>query len=597
MRTRASVPGWLRAPPLAVRLVLVVLVVGGLGWFATAFRVPGQPIAVWWPAAGVSVGALLLARPRERPLVVAALLMGNLLGSLAPDRTGPVTVAGAVILTASSVLVVAVLHRGRPDPRRLADLADLRHLAQAVVVGGAATGLGLGLLLASTAGVDPVTSGLRLLASHASAMLVITPLAMGSGTDRSRVQPAELLGQWAVVVAVTAIVFAPGQQLPLGYLVMPLLVGAALRDRLRTVTVQLASVASVAVLLTARGGGPFASAVVGADRAYAVAVEMLQLYLVVLSFVALSVAVVVGQRRAAGQALARSEQRLRAGFHDSLLGLLLLRPTTDGLEVVERNLVAARMLGGPHRIREGSRFCEGFDEQDRARLARVVADLVTERSSGWRGRLRFGPEGHERWFDTSMAAIAPDADGVVLLSAQLLDVTARVEAESRLSDLALRDALTGLGNRVLLDDRLEHALADSRRTASPVGVIYLDLDGFKPVNDRLGHDAGDQVLTTVARRLETAVREVDTVARPGGDEFAIVCPAVGGALALQEIATRVAAALSAPIDLEGEQIVIGASIGTALSDGDVSPGALLREADIAMYERKRARTEGRSVPV
>jgi diguanylate cyclase (GGDEF)-like protein len=158
----------------------------------------------------------------------------------------------------------------------------------------------------------------------------------------------------------------------------------------------------------------------------------------------------------------------------------------------------------------------------------------------------------------------------------------------QLETQAFNDALTGLANRALFMDRLEHALAVLSRTAAKVGVVFLDLDDFKTVNDGLGHAAGDELLRLVARRLETAVRAGDTVARLGGDEFAVLLEPVGNADDALAAADRLIAALAEPFQLGSRQVTVRASLGVAIDD--TTAGELLRDADVAMY---RAKNDGR----
>lgn len=168
----------------------------------------------------------------------------------------------------------------------------------------------------------------------------------------------------------------------------------------------------------------------------------------------------------------------------------------------------------------------------------------------------------------------------------MLDVTSRRATVMRLADLALRDDLTGAANRPLLHDRLGLALAAAAREGSYVGVLYLDLDGFKPINDRYGHRAGDEVLVEIARRLATCVRTTDTVARIGGDEFAIVLPHLSDPNEAAEAAERARRAIAVPVHALGAEISVGASIGIATGVGTEDPHLLLHRADLAMYAGK-----------
>lgn len=162
------------------------------------------------------------------------------------------------------------------------------------------------------------------------------------------------------------------------------------------------------------------------------------------------------------------------------------------------------------------------------------------------------------------------------------------QRQLKLDHQARHDALTGLPNRMMFFDRLEQALARSRRSALPLALFYLDLDCFKEINDRLGHAAGDIVLQEVGRRLLASVREIDTVARLGGDEFVILIDGVNDPALLRMIAIKVLAALAEPIDCEEQQLTPGASIGisTFPADGTTST-ELIAHADDAMYLAKQ----------
>ena len=170
----------------------------------------------------------------------------------------------------------------------------------------------------------------------------------------------------------------------------------------------------------------------------------------------------------------------------------------------------------------------------------------------------------------------------------LRDVTTRERAEAELRDQALHDALTGLPNRTLLKDRLASAIAVAQRQHAPLSVLLLDLDGFKGVNDALGHQAGDLVLVEVASRLTGALRESDTAARLGGDEFVLLLtgtPLVGAI----ETARALVELIVAPITIDGNQRTVGASVGIAVfPDDGRDADVLLAGADAAMYEAKRS---------
>jgi diguanylate cyclase (GGDEF)-like protein len=182
------------------------------------------------------------------------------------------------------------------------------------------------------------------------------------------------------------------------------------------------------------------------------------------------------------------------------------------------------------------------------------------------------------------------------------EVSERRAAELALAHQVLHDALTGLPNRTLLLDRLEHGLASARREGTVVAVLFIDIDNFKLINDTLGHHVGDELLKLVAGRLHDSLRSrkvngraaSDTVARFGGDEFVVLSEGLRDASEAAGIATRIAARFSEPFKLEGEQLAITASTGIAVGDAHSTPQSLIRDADAAMYHAKgrgRARFE------
>ena len=190
--------------------------------------------------------------------------------------------------------------------------------------------------------------------------------------------------------------------------------------------------------------------------------------------------------------------------------------------------------------------------------------------------------GSYRWMLARGAVVRSPEIGAVRMVGSLTDVTER----------RVRDALTGLPNRLLLLDRLEHALGRKQSGAAggepgEVAVLFLDLDGFKLINDGLGHMFGDEVLSAVAHRLQATVRRSETLARLGGDEFVVVLEGIAGAADAEEVAQRIHQAFEVPLPVGEHDIFISVSIGIALvADREVGPHDLLREADTAMYKAK-----------
>jgi diguanylate cyclase (GGDEF)-like protein len=183
-----------------------------------------------------------------------------------------------------------------------------------------------------------------------------------------------------------------------------------------------------------------------------------------------------------------------------------------------------------------------------------------------------------------------EVDFMQAIANVLANAIERRRAEEQTRHEALHDPLTGLPNRNLFLDRLQHALSAAARRSSPIAVLFLDLDQFKLVNDSLGHAAGDELLASVAPRIESALRPGDTVARFGGDEFAVLTEDVGNERGATRIAERIAEVLARPFVVRGREHFVSASIGIAIGSGTEAPEGLIRDADSALY---RAKERGR----
>jgi len=169
------------------------------------------------------------------------------------------------------------------------------------------------------------------------------------------------------------------------------------------------------------------------------------------------------------------------------------------------------------------------------------------------------------------------------------DITDRKRVHDRIEQLAHHDFLTKLPNRVLFKDRLERAIALADRNRGRIAVLFLDLDGFKAINDELGHEAGDHLLCEIARRITTVIRHSDTVARVGGDEFTVILNEIGSAEDVSAVAGKILGVVSLPFSVEGTERRIGVSIGIAIfPDHARAHDALLRAADASMYAAKQA---------
>jgi diguanylate cyclase (GGDEF)-like protein/PAS domain S-box-containing protein len=251
----------------------------------------------------------------------------------------------------------------------------------------------------------------------------------------------------------------------------------------------------------------------------------------------------------------------------------------------------ADLLGLPGGNLCGIELIDLMDPIDQAEPAAVVERCLLAPGVTLQTELRLRHrDGHSFWLRARLLNLLDDPDiGGILVN--LHDVTDRKQAEDELVHQAFHDSLTGLANRALFRDRLEHAIRRGLRDGADSAVVFLDLDGFKNVNDSLGHDAGDDLLREAAARLVGAVRPGDTVGRLGGDEFAILVEHSHRPLdEVTAIADRVLQTLSEPVRLGEHEIVLTASLGIAVCAGYTDSGHLLRDADVAMY---RAKTMGK----
>jgi diguanylate cyclase (GGDEF)-like protein/PAS domain S-box-containing protein len=291
---------------------------------------------------------------------------------------------------------------------------------------------------------------------------------------------------------------------------------------------------------------------------------------------------------ARADALRASQARYQAIVEDQNDLICRLRP--DGA-LTFVNEAAARFLGLPSEQLVGTSFLailgRGSHDSLHEQLTRMTPDQPTVSDE----HEIILPNGERRRVHWTSRAIFDESGHLTELQAVGRDITERTSLEEQLTRQAFYDALTGLPNRTLFMDRLAHTLAGAERNATTIGVMFLDLDGFKMVNDTLGHAAGDVLLAEVAQRLTALLRPGDTIARFGGDEFAILIDDIDGPARASHIAQRLIAELKLPFPLEGREVFVAGSIGITLPPRgrQTSTAAdLIREADIALYQAKEA---------
>jgi diguanylate cyclase (GGDEF)-like protein/PAS domain S-box-containing protein len=320
-------------------------------------------------------------------------------------------------------------------------------------------------------------------------------------------------------------------------------------------------------------------------------VTMMELLSVVLSG-AMAHAAEFEAKRDQVEALARFE----ATFEGALTGMLMM--DLDG-RIIDSNPAIQKLLGHTHSELEGRRTAEFVHPDDRVDARAAYQRMIDDDRNSLRMQHRFvGRDGEVVWVDAS-ASVVRDSDGHKSFAIGMMqDVTQRMRAEAALRSQAalnkhqaLHDALTGLANRTLFRNRIEDAVKVRRSTDAHAAVLVMDLDGFKEINDSLGHAAGDDLLVELARRLEVALRSSDTVARLGGDEFGVLLPDASIPEDVLRAVTRMQAAIADPIILHGLSLSLEASIGIALyPDDGMDVETLLRCADGAMYHAKEEKS-------
>ncbi|GIG27782.1 bifunctional diguanylate cyclase/phosphodiesterase [Cellulomonas marina] len=610
-----TVPRPVAVQALAALAYLVAGVLGGLT------RLPSPPVAFVWPAAGVALLWFLLTPVRLRyrvamPALLVLAFVANVL-THAPVLT---SAAFALANVAHAVVGGAVFERlAWHTPRSLRDGRGLLAIGVASTAGALA---GAPVLLAVLGPQDLAAAWSivvlwvpRFTASTAVVVaLVLAWRAASEDRAAGRRAAARSRSEVAVVLlgalAVDVWLYALGRGEAYAFLTLPVTVLVAWRLTPAWTSTYGAAAAALGVVATLLGQGPFADVEPVAARTVVV-----QVFIGVTGLVGLALSLEVRQRRLALESAHRRGDALERTRQSAVVPNALVSLEARSRGVVRYANPALRRWWGqdeppddapgaahdgapgdehdaaPRGGLVGRAWPDLLEPAERGRLAAVLDELAAGTRDAWEGQLEHRTASGERRACLVVAGVLlheEQGDGRTerMANLQLVDVTDRTQLEARLSHQALHDQLTGLPNRVLLAERIAQALAAPARADATVAVLFLDLDHFKRVNDSLGHAAGDVVLQQVAERLVAAVRPGDTVARIGGDEFVVCCPDVADPKAGAALAARIARHVCRPVTVEGRDIPVGASIGLTLARPGTDAGALLREADTAMYEAK-----------
>ena len=594
-----------RAPRYVAEVVLGALLYWAVAKLGLSLPTLTGGVAPIWPPAGLALALVIVRGPRILPAIAVGELVANATSGTPLAAATGMAIGNTVEALAGLLLLRWVVGRSLVL-HRVRDVIALSTLGAAVATTLSATA---GVLSLWTTGVIPA-SALRSSwevwwVGDALGVLIITPLLLSwvrpNPRLRSESAPLETAAALAMLAVATYAAFGGGSSYP--SLVFPALAWMAMRLDRRMASTGALVVAVVAVVRTAHGAGAFA------DTDAVHALWHLDTFLAVVALTGMILGAVRSERDRVQLELrdtnatldeqfrARTEEldRQRSAFSEAQR---LAHVGTFEWDVVNDRLTWSDELRAVYGVTDSTLAATSetfFSRIHPDDAAHVHAEVSRAMSEGGAFRLEeriVRPDGEVRRLSSSGHVEHDDHGTPVRVVGVCRDVTEAAAAAEALVHQALHDGLTGLPNRTLFLDRLQNALTRQHRHGGTVAVLFLDLDRFKWVNDSLGHQAGDQLLHVVTRRLTECLRPEDTVARFGGDEFVLLCEDVDESDACG-LATRIAAAVAQPVNLSGQEVTPHTSIGIALSStgrvaGAVTPESLLRDADIAMYRAKEA---------
>jgi diguanylate cyclase (GGDEF)-like protein/PAS domain S-box-containing protein len=571
------------ASRVAVIAALAAIYVGAakLGLSLAYVHPSATPV---WPPTGISIAALLLLGRWAWPGVFLGAFIANAWSS------GAVLPSLGIALgnTLEAILAAWLVRRFAGGSRafdRARDVFRFAGLAGVLSTLVAATIGPISLCLAGLARWEdfgPIAFTWWL--GDAAGAVLVAPLLLlwlqEPAESPERRFRLDMLLLYAGVIGSGFVVFGPvpTQDLPLEFLCLPFLVAIAFRGGVREAVTANALLAVVAIWGTLGGTGPFHRQNPNES------LLLMQSYTCVLALTVAGLSAVVAERRRVTRSLAL----LESAVDNAAEGVVILesgatpskpriRFTNEGFRKLT-GIPASEALGGTLDLLDVS----PRDAMVASRRAFAVGQGFAREMSVRR------PDGTSYALEIEVMPV-PGRGSSPYWVAILRDVSERRQHLAALEHQALHDALTGLPNRLLLDDRLQQSIRAAEREGGALAVLLIDLDRFKDVNDTYGHAAGDALLAQVGPRLRGVLRSVDTIARVGGDEFVVLLPAAGREEDVGRTAEKILETLEAPFSVDGHSTEISASIGVALYPDHGTEGRhLLRAADAAMYMAKRS---------
>ena len=518
--TSAPVVGPVMVAPVAPRIgwrgsVLLLLAIYAAAVISVAARPDDNPVAGWWPAAGLAVILVTLGRPGLRRLVLttAGLVVVTGLANVTGGRDWGISAAFGVANAAEAVVAGLVLRARHQGPPALVTLQDFVRLIVAAVAGGVVIALGAGLAVLTMADGSLVETAKSTFSSHSAAVLVLVPLALTWRVHAHRDRPGELPVQVTALALSIVLVFMPAQELALTFVPLTFLVWAALRFDIRVVAAELVVFAAVTTYLNALGWGPFAAEIDEGHTTQAGAAALCQLYLVCASLLTVPLALVLAERNRLVAQVTAEEVVFRRNFTDSLLGQLLLRIDHGVLRVVDANDTAAEVVRRP----AGSLVGTPLED-----LLSTPAELGVRLVSGqsWRGRVSVRDDDASR-VEVALSRLSDTGDdGSPVWSAQLLDVSAEhvarqgLEAAERLTSATL-DTTAAV---ILVTDREGRIVRANQATTDLTGWREEDLLGRKVSETTLAASATpdlEALFVWPNRSGQPVVREGEATTRDG----------------------------------------------------------------------------------